>query len=131
MNAQKKASKKVATGKALAIGAGALALSAAAYYLLGPRGKANRKKVKDWTAHMKRDIVKRLGTVKNLTKEAYTTAVEEVARKYKDDISKRELGDVLREVKGHWKNIQGGRTPKRKTAKSASKKRGQRRVKRS
>ncbi|OGZ00676.1 MAG: hypothetical protein A2946_01935 [Candidatus Liptonbacteria bacterium RIFCSPLOWO2_01_FULL_53_13] len=42
----KKKKNRMSVGKMVAIGAGAAALGAGAYYLLGPKGKAHRKKTK-------------------------------------------------------------------------------------
>jgi len=67
--------KKMSTGKKVAIGAGitgaVAAVSAGAYYLLGPKGKAHQKKVKVLTAKIKKEVKRELKkpAVKKLIKK--------------------------------------------------------------
>lgn len=60
--------KKRTTGKKIAIGAGIVAASTAAYMLLGPDGKKNRAKVKSFTKDMGTKIA-RNKDVQSITKE--------------------------------------------------------------
>ena len=53
-----KTNKKGGVGKALAVGAGVAAAGAAAYMLIGPKGKQNRAKVKAFVKKTKNAVTK-------------------------------------------------------------------------
>ncbi len=74
--------KGLSVGKAVAIGAGVAAVSAGAYYFLGPNGKKNQQKAKAWMAEMKKEAVKKIGKVERATKPAYDKAVDALASAY-------------------------------------------------
>jgi len=84
----KKVKKGISVGKAVAIGAGVAAVGAGAYLLLGPKGKANQKKVGAWMADMKKEVGKEIKKAKNATAPVYHKVVDTVAKtyskKYKD-----------------------------------------------
>lgn len=123
MKSRKK--RRIAAG----VGAG-LALAAAAvagtYFFSGARGAKNRKKVKEWATKAKRDVVKRIRTLKKLNRGAYHKAVQEVMRRYKDlkDVNPKEIDAVVRELKGHWNRIsrQVGAIPLRRSTRKKGKK---------
>lgn len=121
MNAQKKKSN---TGKIIALGAGAVALSVAGYYLLGPDGKKNRKKVSVWSHKMKQEVLKKLGTLKHISQEAYEKAVDQVGALYTKEkgISKTELAQMVAQLKSHWNDMKKGIQPVAKKATKVAKK---------
>ncbi len=60
--------KKNNIGKKIAIGAGVVAVGTAAYMLLGPDGKKNRKKIQDFTKGVSKKVAKNKD-VKKITQE--------------------------------------------------------------
>ena len=97
------------TNKAGVIGAGVFALTAAAvaYLLVGPKGKANREKLKGWVIKMKGEVVEKLENAKEITEPVFKKIVSEVAEKYKKikNISPEELDAVVADIEKHWKSI--------------------------
>jgi hypothetical protein len=112
---------KKSSKKAIAVGAGVAALTAAAvgtYFLTG-KHSGNRKKVKKWAGDMQKDVVKQLKKVENVTEAAYKKAVDVAATNYKGlkNISALELANTANELKGHWAVIQKELKSAAKTAK--------------
>ncbi len=101
------------TQKKIAVGAGITALAAAAaagtYFFAGKRGKENRAKVSKWADTAKKDVVKQLKGMKDVTKSSYNTAVDAVVAQYKKakKVDPKELIALASELKGHWDNIAG------------------------
>lgn len=101
---------KLSTGAKVAEGLGLAALAAAAaaaYFLTGAKGRQNRKKMAAWTKQARRDMAKKLGLMKSLSKQAYTQASKEVLNKYRraKSIKPAELAAFGKELKAHWDNI--------------------------
>lgn len=96
---------KGGVGKAVAIGAGVAALAAGAYFFFGPNGKKNRKVTSEWMDKMKSDIVKKLESMKDVTKDAYDKVVDSVALAYTTIGGKKEVTKLSKELKKHWKSI--------------------------
>ena len=92
-------------GKAIAIGAGVAALAAGGYFFFGPNGKKNRKVTRAWMIKMKGDIVEKLESMKDVTEDAYHKVVDSVAKVYTDIGGKKEVDDLSKELKKHWKSI--------------------------
>ena len=93
-------------GKVLTIGTGAVALVAASYFFLGPKGKKNQKKTRAWMIKMKGDVVEKLESVQDITKETYDTIVDSVGDAYATVAeSKDEVAKLAKELKSHWKSI--------------------------
>lgn len=69
----KKESQVKNVGKAVAVGAGIAALSAAAYVLFGPEGKKNRKVIRGWAIKMKGEVIEKLENAKRLVSLYITT----------------------------------------------------------
>ena len=88
-----------------------LALAAAAvvgaYYLTGERGKKNRKKIKSWAFKMKGEILERMEKLWHIDEKRYHDIVDAVSRRYKKlkTVNNRELAELTKELKGHWKNV--------------------------
>ena len=94
--------------KVVTIGAGAAALVAAGYFFLGPKGKKNQKKTRAWMIKMKGDVVEKLESMQDLTKEKYEAMVDAVGGAYTSAAdSKDEVTKLAKELKGHWKSISG------------------------
>jgi gas vesicle protein len=90
--AEKKAKKKMSTGKKVAIGATVAAVGAAAYYFLGPKGKQNQKKAKDWAVKMEKNIESK---VKPMIKKGKKTL----------KVVKKEVSDMKKMAKSMTKKI--------------------------
>lgn len=112
----KATNKKVNVGKALGVGAGIAALSAAAYLLFGPEGNKNRKKIKGWAVKMKGEIIEKLEEVKEVTEPVYNKIIDEVGAKYAKakGLTEQEVKDAVAELKKHWKNMAKAKKPAKK-----------------
>lgn len=99
--------KGMSKGKVIAIGAGIAALGAAAYLLMGPNGKKNRKTVKAWTVKMKAEVAEKLENIKEVTAPIYEKIVHEVADKYKKvkSIDAKDVQAEITSLKKHWSNM--------------------------
>lgn len=104
-------------GKAMAAGAGVVALAAAGYFFLGPKGKSNRTKTRGWMIKMKGEVVEKLESIEDVTKDAYDSVVDKVSSTYTAVGGKEEVAKLAKELKGHWKTISG---KARKSAKKSS-----------
>ncbi len=93
-------------GKMVTVGAGVAALAAAGYFFLGPKGKKNQKATKAWMIKMKGDVVEKLESMKDISKESYDTMVDTVSSAYVSVAdSKEDVAKLGRELKSHWKSI--------------------------
>jgi vacuolar-type H+-ATPase subunit H len=119
--AKKKTTKNVSAGEKLAIGAGLVATAAAGYFLFGPKGKDNRKKVEGWTLKAKGEILEKIEKLDEVSEEKYHQIVEQVVGKYEKAKSrtKKEVAEFEKEAKKYWKNIK--RDLAKKTQKKATK----------
>lgn len=110
---------RVSAEKVIVVGAGIAAVGVAAYLLLGPDGKKNRKKVKSWMMKMKAEVAEKLENMQEVTGPAYEKIIHEVADKYKKvkNIDAKDLQDEITYLKKEWKNVS-----KPKGAKKAVKK---------
>ncbi len=120
--------KKVTTGEKVAIGAGIAAIAAAAaagYFLYGKDGAKNRKKVKGWMLKAKGEVLEGVEKLKDVTEEEYAMILDKVGAKYKavKNIDPAEVEAMVKELRGHWKNIKKSVTPapKKKVAKKKTK----------
>lgn len=104
-NAKKKSGTSV--GKVVAVSVGIAAVSAAAYLLLGPNGKKNRKNMKAWMLKMKAEIAEKLENIQEVTAPIYEKIVHDVASKYEKvkNIDPKDLQDEIAHLKKEWKNI--------------------------
>ena len=99
-------------GKAIAVGAGIAALTAAGYFFLGPNGKQNRKTARGWMIKMKGEVIEQMEKAKNLTKSSYSDMVDRIAKKYLSSADKAEVVKLAKELKSHWKYISDKVAPK-------------------
>ena len=94
-------------GAGLALGASVVAAMAGGYFLYGPHGRENRKKVRAWTIKARGEILAELEKMKEVTAEKYDQAVEKVTAKYAKmkDVSADEIGDLKKDMKKYWRQI--------------------------
>ncbi|MEI6316272.1 MAG: hypothetical protein WCO65_00920 [bacterium] len=88
--AQKKQVKKngMSAGKIAAIGAGVAAVSAGAYYFMGPKGKAHQKKAATLIKGMEQKLERKAKPmIKNADKK-FIEAVKKIEKNAKKEISK-------------------------------------------
>ncbi len=93
----------------MAAGLAILAAAAAgAYFLYGKGGAERRRKAKSWMLKMKGDVLARLENMQKVDKAAYNRTVDEVSRRYKalKAVAPGELSSLVKEMKGHWRNIE-------------------------
>lgn len=88
--------------------AGITAAAVGAYYLYGSKdAEKNRAKVKGWMLKAKGEVLEELENAKEVTEDAYHSAVDAVAKKYQDlkSVDAEELAAFVAEMKGHWQGI--------------------------
>ncbi|MEK7568935.1 MAG: hypothetical protein AAB497_02380 [Patescibacteria group bacterium] len=116
------------TGTGAVVGAGLAAIAAfaaAGYFLYGKDGAKNRKKVRGWMLKAKGEVLEGVEKLKDVTEEQYSAIVDKVSAKYAGvkNIDPAELEAMVRELRGHWKNIKKSITPApKKKAKKVTKK---------
>ena len=122
-------SKKSTNGAGVAIGAGVAALAAfaaAGYFLYGKDGAKNRRKIRGWTLKAKGEVLEGVEKLKDVSEEQYAMIIDKVGAKYKamKSIDPAEVEAMIKELRGHWKNIKKSISPapKKKQAKEAVKK---------
>ncbi len=119
---------KTTTGVGAVVGAGLAAVAAfaaAGYFLYGKDGAKNRKKVRGWMLKAKGEVLEGVEKLKDVTEEQYAAIVDKVSAKYAGlkNIDPSELEAMVRELRGHWKNIKKSITPApKKKAKKVAKK---------
>ncbi|MSU54345.1 MAG: hypothetical protein EXS48_00695 [Candidatus Staskawiczbacteria bacterium] len=103
--------KKNNLGKEVLIGAGLVAVAAAAagaYFLYGSKNaKQNRKQVKAWTLKAKGEVLEKLEKLKDINEDIYQKVVNEVSKKYQavKSIDKKDVLEFAKELHSHWKSI--------------------------
>lgn len=79
------------TIKKVAVAGMAAAAGAGAYYLLGPKGKAHQKEVKDWVTKMKGGVEEKIDSLEKTYHKEYkmhAPAITAFAKKLKTEIKK-------------------------------------------
>src|SRR5690554_1138563 len=97
-----------AAGKIGAFFAGAaVATAAGAYFLYGPNGAENRKKIESWSLKAKADVLARLEKLKEVSEEKYNDIVDSVTNKYAKmkDVGEDKANKLNAELKRHWRRI--------------------------
>lgn len=95
-------------GRIGAFVAGAAAATAAgAYFLYGPNGAENRKKVESWSLKAKADVLAKLEKLKEVSEEKYNDIVDGVTSKYgkMKDVGEDKANKLNAELKRHWRRI--------------------------
>lgn len=115
----KKESQVKNVGKAVAVGAGIAALSAAAYVLFGPEGKKNRKVIRGWAIKMKGEVIEKLENAKEISEPIYHDIVNKVSEKYAKvkNVNPEEFTKAVEDLRKQWKNMVRDAKPKKKVAK--------------
>ncbi|MBP9686592.1 MAG: hypothetical protein KBD66_02215 [Candidatus Doudnabacteria bacterium] len=97
--------------KKIAVGTGLAALAAAAaagtYFFAGTRGAKNRAKVQKWAESAKKDVVKQLKSLEQVSKKTYAQTVDTVMDQYQKakKLKPQEMVALAAELKGHWDAI--------------------------
>lgn len=119
-----KQTKKGGAGKAIAIGAGIAAIGAGAYYLLGPDGKKNQKKVHAWAVKMEKEADKKIKAIKNASEPVYHNLVDSLTEAYAKEYKEHapEIKAFSKALKTKWKAVSKSAKPVVKKAKAAAKK---------
>lgn len=123
----KKKNNKTNVKKVVAIGAGVAALVAASYYFLGPKGKQHQKSTKDWMSKMKKEVITKMKSMKDVSESTYANLVDTIAAGYAAVGGKQQVEKLAKELKGYWKSISKGgvnvsTSKAKKTAKTVAKK---------
>ncbi len=94
-------------GASLAVGVGLVAAAAGGYFLYGPNGKSNRKKIRSWAIKARGEVLHELEKMKDVTADKYTETVEKVMAKYGKikGVSAEEVMELGTELKKYWKKI--------------------------
>ena len=112
-------------GKAVKIGAGIAAATAAAYLLFGPEKKKNREKVRGWAVKMKGEIIEKFEKAKEITEPVYNQIIDQVYKEYSriKNIDQAELDAIVADIRKHWKAIskpvKSTKTPRTTTKKGS------------
>ena len=114
--------KSGSVGKTIAIGVGAAAVGAGAYYLLGPKSKAHQKKAKALIAKMQKEVKIKVAEAKVVTEPLYHKAVDFLSANYAKQY--KEHGPAIKafanKLKKEWKSSKKeiikkvSKTPKKK-----------------
>lgn len=87
--------------------AGAAALGAGAYYLLGPKAKAHQKKAKVLMAKIKKEVESEIKKAKVVGAPLYHKTVDFVSENYSKEYKahEKEIKDFAKKLKSEWKNV--------------------------
>lgn len=121
--AKKGMSKGAMAGVAGAV-AGAAALGAGAYYLMGPKGKAHQKKMKDMMLKMEKEAKSKIKMARDMTQPMYNMAIDTLAATYANQYTEHEaqIKAIAKRLKGEWKIMKGMPAKATTTAKKVAKK---------
>ncbi len=104
------AQKKGSSGSGAAMGAGLVALAAAAagaYFLYGKDASKRRRTVRGWALRAKGEVLEGIEQLKKVDEKQYHALVNKVTARYKSvkQASPAEVAQLARELKGHWRSI--------------------------
>jgi gas vesicle protein len=105
-----KKNNKISDGKMMAgAAAGAAAIGAGAYYLFGPNGKANQKKVKALATKIKNEVKKEVKKAKEVSTPIYNKAVDVISENYAKQykLHEKDIKFLADKIKSEWKDISG------------------------
>lgn len=107
----------------LGVGLTAAAVAAAGtYFLYGSKGASkNRKVVKSWALKAKAEVLEKLESAKQMSKEEYEQVIDSVIGVYGDlkQASKVDVSGFKKEMKDYWNKIEKTAAPKKKAVKKA------------
>ncbi len=109
-------------GKMIAMGAGVAALAVASYFLLGPSGKTNQKKIKSWMVKMKGGIGEKLENLQEVSEPIYQKIIDGAAKAYAtaQSVDKSELAAYVKNLKEDWQHIAKSAKKVKKSVKATS-----------
>ncbi len=110
--------------------AGIVGITAAAalagYLIYDNKGtKAKYNKVKTWVKTAKTDLLKKVKTLKELDREMYNEAVDQIMTKYQQvkGIASPEVKAAIKDLKGYWSTIKEHVSKQQKQTRAKSTKR--------
>jgi hypothetical protein len=94
-------------GTALLLAGLTAAGAVAGYFLYGPQGAANRKKVTSWALKAKAEVLEQLEKAKEVSEERYHEIVDTVTKRYegKRGVELDDLEKLNAELKRYWKQV--------------------------
>lgn len=100
-------SKGVSKSEMAAIGAGAAAVGAGAYYLLGPKSKAHQKKASILMNKIKKEVQSEIKKAKKVTTPLYHKAVDTIAKNYSREYQahEKDIKNFAKKLKGEWRTL--------------------------
>lgn len=124
MKKNTKNKKEISGGKMLARVAGAAALGAGAYYLLGPDAKAHQKKAKALMDKMQKEVGFEIKKIKEVSGPLYVKAVDAISENYAKQykMHEPEIKALAKKLKEGWKTISKKPVKKAMKAKTSKKK---------
>lgn len=101
-----KKTRKIAVEAGLSLAALAAA-AAGTYFLSGKKGAKNRKKIKGWMLKAKGEILQEMEHMNSMREDIYHHTIDAMAHRYQllKNVDKKELDQLVKELKGHWKHI--------------------------
>jgi hypothetical protein len=94
---------------------------AGAYFLYGAQNaKKNRKVAKAWMLRAKADALEKIEKLQSMDEKDYQAILDSVRTRYSKakDVTGTELDELIKELRGHWKDISKGiKSPAKKVAK--------------
>jgi len=112
------------SGGGLGLATALIGAAAAGFYLYGPKGVENRKKIRGWTLKAKGEVLEKIEKSKEVSDDSYVEIVDKVTAKYAKlkDVGEDEATKLNKELKRHWKSIKKAAAEKEPTKKRAAKK---------
>ena len=102
-------------------GLGLLAAALGAYYFFGKEGEKHRDDTLEWMDNAKRELIRELKDLKEVSQENYDRVSADVIERYRkfEKENPKEFALLVKELKGHWSRIKSHlmETPKGKTQK--------------
>jgi gas vesicle protein len=122
----KKKKSGMSGGKILAGVAGAAALGAGAYYLLGPKAKVHQKKAKALMVKMQKEVEREIKKAKENSGPMYHKAVDMISENYAKqyEMHEPEIKAFAKKLKREWKGAvkKATKKPTKKSTKVSKKK---------
>lgn len=87
--------------------AGAAVGLAGGYFIYGKEAAKRRAAVRGWMLKAKGEILEKLEQAGEVSEEKYNAIIDSVAQQYAKlrDIDQKELDQMIRQLKSHWKSI--------------------------
>mgnify|MGYP003393910133 CR=1 FL=1 len=85
----------------------ATALAVGGYFLYGPNGKENRKKMERWTMKARAEILEKMGDIQDITEDQYYKIVDTVLSRYgtMKAVGKEKAALAAESFKAHWEEM--------------------------